>query len=653
MKKCLRLFITGILITLFFGREVFADTAITVRPVNMGNVSSSLSKGSCGENLAWNVDKSGVLYIYGTGEMNNYNGEWPWSDVEDDIVEIEIGQGVTNISDEAFSFLENLQRVSISSTVTKIGKNAFQNCVSLKNVELYDGLRSIESNAFGVCESLKEITIPASVNNIGTNVFSKCINLEAINVLSGNRSFSTRDGVLYSNNIDKLIVYPAGKKEKYFDIPSTVDRIGFGAFADSRNLEGVTIPDTVTSIESQAFYDSSISEIHIPHSITEIGESSFRGCKNLRVIDIPEGVRKIGDAAFYYCASVKEINLPATLSQIVNYAFYGCNSLETVNYNGSESDWSKISVGIGNDILMEVNHVFAKSDLLTPDYTPEPAEPTKKPISTAKPTIAPELSYEDEINSNDESDDDYYNNNDYTDESNFEENSDLDKFNDISDDITDKNENNHNGDFIASDWARDEVNRAYEKDLIPEEMTGEDLSDIVSREEFAALAVKLYEKLSGTSTEAIDVPFDDCYNGGNAYFDYIGKAYSVGITNGVDAYHFEPESNISRQDLATMLLRVIKKYKISDWSLADDMYYNMDISGIKPFADDNDISDYAKESVYYLAKYNVILGIDETHFAPQNLTYEQIATDYATATKEQAILMSLRTLNNISAMNMD
>ena len=137
MKKCLRLFITGILIALFFGREVFADTPITALPVNMGNVSSSLSKGSCGDNLAWNVDKSGVLYIYGTGEMNNYNGEWPWSDVEDDIVEIEIGQGVTNISDEAFSFLENLQRVSISSTVTKIGKNAFQNCVSLKNVELY------------------------------------------------------------------------------------------------------------------------------------------------------------------------------------------------------------------------------------------------------------------------------------------------------------------------------------------------------------------------------------------------------------------------------------------------------------------------------------------------------------------------------------
>ncbi len=650
MKKCLRLFITGILIALFFGREVFADTAITTFPVNMDNVGSSLSKGSCGENLAWNVDKSGILYIYGTGEMNNYNGEWPWSDVEDDIVGIEIGQGVTNISDEAFSFLENLQSVSISSTVTKIGKNAFQNCVSLKNVELYDGLRSIESNAFGVCESLKEITIPASVNNIGTNVFSKCINLEAINVLSGNRSFSTRDGVLYSHNIDKLIVYPAGKKEKYFDIPSTVDRIGFGAFADSRNLEGVTIPDTVTSIESQAFYDSSISEIHIPRSITEIGESSFRGCTNLRVIDIPEGVKKIGDAAFYFCASVKEINLPGTLSQIVNYAFYGCNSLETVYYNGSESDWNKISVGIGNDILMEVNHVFAKSDLPKPEYTPDPAVPTKNPISTPKPTIAPELLYEDEIN--DESDDNY-NNNDYTDESDFEKNSDLDEFNDISDDITDKKENDHNGDLIASDWAQDEVNRAYEKDLIPEEMTGEDLSDIVSREEFAALAVKLYEKLSGTNTEAIGVPFDDCYNGRNAYFDYIGKAYSVGITNGVDAYHFEPESPISRQDLATMILRVIKRYKIPDWSIENDAYYHVDTTGIQPFADDGDISDYAREPVYFLAKYNVILGIDATHFAPQNLTYEQTATGYATATKEQAILMSLRTLNNISAMNLN
>lgn len=310
-----------------------------------------------------------------------------------------------------------------------------------------------------------------------------------------------------------------------------------------------------------------------------------------------------------------------------------------------------------------------ETPILEPTSKPEPTPvPTPKatiepmPVSTLTPTYYPNVSPLPDQNKKEDDKSEFINDpNDYQDDfekdlyndQNDEDQEEYWSENEESQDDEDVLMSDFSGEFFASDWARDEVNRAYEKDLIPEEMTGEDLSDIVSREEFAALAVKLYEKLSGTSTEAIDVPFDDCYNGGNAYFDYIGKAYSVGITNGVDAYHFEPESHISRQDLATMLLRVIKKYKISDWSLADDMYYNMDISGIKPFADDNDISDYAKESVYYLAKYNVILGIDETHFAPQNLTYEQIATDYATATKEQAILMSLRTLNNISAMNMD
>ncbi|MCD8342920.1 MAG: S-layer homology domain-containing protein [Oscillospiraceae bacterium] len=63
---------------------------------------------------------------------------------------------------------------------------------------------------------------------------------------------------------------------------------------------------------------------------------------------------------------------------------------------------------------------------------------------------------------------------------------------------------------------------------------------------------------------------------------------------------------------------------------------------MKLFEDDDQISDYARQSVYYMAKMGIINGVDDTHFAPQNTTDEQEAPGYATATREQAIALSLR-----------
>lgn len=80
----------------------------------------------------------------------------------------------------------------------------------------------------------------------------------------------------------------------------------------------------------------------------------------------------------------------------------------------------------------------------------------------------------------------------------------------------------------------------------------------------------------------------------------------------------------------------------------DDSFY-LDTSGIAKFEDDNEISDYAKPSVYYMAKFGIIKGVDETHFAPKNSTEWQKAVGYATATRELALIMALR-IFNVSAM---
>ncbi len=85
----------------------------------------------------------------------------------------------------------------------------------------------------------------------------------------------------------------------------------FGAFKDNKDILRVTLPDTVTSIESCAFYNAS----------------------NLESINIPEGVTNIGAMAFYGTA-LKAIELPSTLKIIGPGAFTGTD-IENVRIPGS------------------------------------------------------------------------------------------------------------------------------------------------------------------------------------------------------------------------------------------------------------------------------------------------------------------------------
>ena len=59
------------------------------------------------------------------------------------------------------------------------------------------------------------------------------------------------------------------------------------------------------------------------------------------------------------------------------------------------------------------------------------------------------------------------------------------------------------------------------------------------------------------------------------------------------------------------------------------------------------IYDYAKPSVYFMAKHKIINGIGNNLFAPKATTSQEIAIGYALATREQALAMSLRSLENL------
>ena len=188
------------------------------------------------------------------------------------------------------------------------------------------------------------------------------------------------------------------------------------------------------------------------------------------------------------------------------------------------------------------------------------------------------------------------------------------------------------------------VTEANALGLIPDVLQGEDLSQKISRAEFAAVAVQLYQKLSGAeiTTEGAK-EFTDISK--NPAKNEILKASALDIVVGISDTLYDPDSNITREQLATMLCRTIKKYKFEDWTFETDSEYYLDSEGVKKFVDDDLISEYAKPSVYYMVKMGIINGVDDTHFAPKNTTTEEEANGYASATREQAIALSLRIYN--------
>lgn len=198
----------------------------------------------------------------------------------------------------------------------------------------------------------------------------------------------------------------------------------------------------------------------------------------------------------------------------------------------------------------------------------------------------------------------------------------------------------------SSDWADLELQEAFENDLIPDVLMGKDMTGTITRAEFAAVAVKLYEALSGNRMIiGMDVPFTDISNSAERL--YILKAYNYNIVNGTSATTYSPNDLLTREQMATMLTRVYKKFLWADYTINDDAKYALAYNNEAKFRDDWQISSYAYQSVYFMHNHGIINGVGNNMFAPNNSTTAQAAAKYANATRQQALLISTRTLTTL------
>ncbi|KUG02824.1 s-layer protein (slh domain) precursor [hydrocarbon metagenome] len=181
----------------------------------------------------------------------------------------------------------------------------------------------------------------------------------------------------------------------------------------------------------------------------------------------------------------------------------------------------------------------------------------------------------------------------------------------------------------ANSWAVAELNKAADYELIPDILKGADMTRPITREEFAELAVLLYEKTSGQTAAPVSPnPFTDTNN------PQILKAFAVGITLGTSDTNFSPRVLINREQCATMLFRTIK-------AIAPGADYS--IAGVADFPDQKYISDWAVEATKYMSKIGIIKGDTNGNFMPKAITTSQEAVGYGMASREAAVLMAVRT----------
>ena len=81
-----------------------------------------------------------------------------------------LGEGITQISAEAFDVAYELEEIQLPSTLRQIGKGAFRYCSALKSIQLPEALERVEKEAF-YCSNLGEITIPDHISYIGSQAF--------------------------------------------------------------------------------------------------------------------------------------------------------------------------------------------------------------------------------------------------------------------------------------------------------------------------------------------------------------------------------------------------------------------------------------------------------------------------------------------------
>lgn len=229
----------------------------------------------------------------------------------------------------------------IPEGVSSITDGAFTGCTALKEITFSSAIIEITADGFKACRNISKLNIPETAVSIDTAALAKVMNIAEYNVAENNNNYSSADGVLFNKDATVLICYPAGKTNASYSIPDSVSTISENAFAGA-SLATVNVPDSVTEIGSGAFSNmTSLATAILGSGVSNIGSNAFAGDSSL-VSVIIGSAETIGDNAFLNCKSLKSVSIPANTTDIAATAFDGCAALTDINASSASTVFSSI-----------------------------------------------------------------------------------------------------------------------------------------------------------------------------------------------------------------------------------------------------------------------------------------------------------------------
>lgn len=233
---------------------------------------------------------------------------------------------LTKINGSAFQY-QKLKSVSIPSSVTTLGTNAFSDNPELTTAEFEGNLAVIPANLFMNCVKLTSVTLPGNATTINASVFKGCTSLEAITLPS---TLTAIKGSVFSGcTALTSITLPAG-----------VTTIDASAFSGCTALTTIGGSGSLKTIGKEAFLDcTALMSISLPDTIETIGASAFKNCTSLETVTFGNGVTKlakIDTSTFQGCTALTSITIPDSVTTLGTTAFQGCEALETITF-GEES----------------------------------------------------------------------------------------------------------------------------------------------------------------------------------------------------------------------------------------------------------------------------------------------------------------------------
>lgn len=309
----------------------------------------------------WYLDNTRITCLADIPELKwnssqTYDVKARWTLVKDPGYTIDSKTGYLTInSQDGFPKLEYgeyAKKVIVSEGITEIKDFCFYDCRKIEKVVLPDSVVSIGTWAF--CEAGSylptgtgaTIRLSSQLKSIGERAFYEA-KIAEINIPDSITTIS--DAAFGSAKIAS------------FKMPSNVDKVPESMFAYSTLAEidltnvkaiekkaffnteitSVTIPDSVTTIGPYAFACSRLQSVEIPENVTELDDGVFANCDQLESAKLPYGITSIPDYTFRNCTALKKLSLSNTIESIGYYAFDNVN-IEEVVFAGTKEQWAAL-----------------------------------------------------------------------------------------------------------------------------------------------------------------------------------------------------------------------------------------------------------------------------------------------------------------------